>query len=91
MRPPPKHHSCDPELVRKADEQAQRERAGWSTCRQCDTDGVWWQKSKADPNEWVSKLCADCAGYGWTYLLELARPERLSVPRMAERHDLGIG
>ena len=91
MRHPPKHTSCDPLLVRKADEQAAREGAGWNNCIQCDPNGVWWQENRQDPSGWTAHLCDDCRGYGWVYLLENVRPTRQSVPMMAKRYDLRIG
>ncbi len=91
MRPPPKHTSCDAELIRKADEQATKEGAGWNTCHQCDPQGVWWKEDKKVPTGWRSTLCEDCAGYGWIYLLEGVRPASQSVPMMAQRYELRIG
>lgn len=91
MRNQPKHSSCDPELIRKADAQAEREGAGWNNCYQCDVQGVWWKEDKSAPSGWDSHLCSDCAGYGWTYLLETASPPRQSVPMMAQRYALRVG
>jgi hypothetical protein len=91
MRNPPKHPSCDPELILKADAQAEREGAGWNACRECDMQGLWWSESRREPSGWAARLCEDCAGYGWTYYVEGARPARQSVPRMAERFDRRVG
>ena len=60
--PFPKHPSCDRSLILKADGQAESEGAGWSTCDQCDTQGLWWRQSRKDPTKWVSALCTDCEG-----------------------------
>src|SRR5688572_24715239 len=88
MRPPPKHLSCEPELIEKADRQAEIEGAGWKACQQCDVGGVWWRQRRSNPEKWDPFLCSDCRGYGWTYMLEHVKPQRLSVSQMAKRFDL---
>ena len=91
MRNLPKHSSCDPELIRMADTQAEKEGAGWNNCYQCDIHGVWWKEDRSNSTGWTSYLCSDCEGYGWTYYLEGARPPKQSVPMMAERYQLKVG